>query len=519
MLKVKLVSIEEGITALGFRRIASIARKLNPDTEIYFIAIGNLYSLTTHLFPNSVVAFTDRDLDIIAEELSKADLLCFSSMTPSAFYVEKIIYAVKLKNPKIFILFGGIHCIMYPEKAIKYVDAICTGEGEAPFEKFYEAFSTGKEYLTTSSMWFNTKDGIIRNGNRALSDNKELNLFPHLFYDLTCKMYDFKSKTFRLFTQKDYILYNSFSYKTVWTIGCPFSCTYCANDTFISKDKNYRLIRHSSVDYIIEEIENVIKTYPFISTIVFFDDNFIGISLDVIASFSEQYKKRINLPFVVFGLHPNLITKEKIDLLGNSGMNRGRMGIQSGSEKTLSFYNRTTSLLKIKKSAKILAGAVKKYKMIPVAYDIISDNPLETKEDIIQTLKFLYDLERPYTLNIFSLRVFPGTKLWDYFQNHPEVDIRSQTTSYLDTKNNMANILLYFLAIAKPPKIIFMWLLKYVKGDQGKQRFCPVLHLIAKSTYLSVRALAHLRKFDFTTIAGPWGYYFWKMGFIKSKKI
>jgi len=463
------------------------------------------------------MVFTDKDLNIIAEELARADLLCFSSMTPSASYVEKIVEAVRRRNPKIFIIWGGTHCIMYPQEAIKHVDAICTGEGENSFKKFYETFAAEKEYSLTPSMWFNKEDKITRNRNLGLSGSDELNSFPHLFYGLDCRIYDLKLRKFRQFTKDDYISYNSLSYKTLWTIGCPFSCAYCANDTFIGNDKDYRLIRHSSVDYILEEIENAVRIYPFISNIVFYDDNFIGLPADILESFSWQYQRRINLPFVVFGLHPNLITKEKIGLLGKAGMNRGRMGIQSGSQRTLSFYNRETPLQKVEESAKILAEASQEYKMIPPAYDIISDNPVETKEDVIATLKFLYGLKRPYTLTIFSLRVFPGTKLWDYFENNSVKDIRHKAGSYLDTKETMANILLYLLGITRPPKRIFLWLLKYVKGDQEEQRLYPFLHSIVKSAYLSARAFEHLRKLDFTTIAGHWGYYFWKMGFIKSR--
>lgn len=502
---------------MGFRRIASIARKLNSDTEIYFITVGNLYSLATHLFPSNRAKFSDKDVDTIAERLAKADLLCFSSMTASAPYVEKIVRAVKRKNPNIFTLWGGVHCIISPDEAIKHVDAICAGEGEVPFKIFYEVFAAGKTPLNTPGMWFNIEEGIIKNKNYELNSTDDLNSFPHLFYDLTCQIYDLKLRRFRQFTKNDYIQYNGLSYRTIWSIGCPFSCTYCANDAFLSNDKKYGIIRYPTVDYILEEIENAIKAYPFISTVVFYDDNFIGIPLDVLRVFSEKYKKQIRLPFVASGLSPNFITKEKIDLLGKAGMNRGRMGIQSGSERILSFYNRPTPLVNIKESARILAEAAKKYKMIPPAYDIISDNPLETREDIIQTLRFLYELDRPYTLTIFSLRAFPKTKLWNYFEGHPSIDIRERVSSYLETRKTTANILLYLLAIAKPPKSIFFWLLKYVKGYREKQGSFPVLYLMVKGIYLLSRGIVHLRELDFTTIVGPWGYYLWKLGFIKSK--
>ncbi|MBU0548699.1 MAG: hypothetical protein KJ710_01385, partial [Candidatus Omnitrophica bacterium] len=201
-----------------------------------------------------------------------------------------------------------------------------------------------------------------------------------------------------------------------------------------------------------------------------------------------------------------------------AGMNRTRMGIQSASKKTLSLYNRLIPPSKIKESAQILAEATGKYNLIPPAYDIISDNPLEDRNDIVNTLMFLYELDRPYTLTLFSLRVFPKTKLWEYFKTIPETSIIcNQNVSYLQTEKNMANILFYLLAVIKPPKPIFLWLLKRVKGSSDKQASHPLLYLLVKVAYLFSRAVNHFKKMDFSVIAGFWGYYFWKVGLIKTR--
>lgn len=518
-LNIKFVSVEAGISALGFRRVAAIARKLHPKTEIYFVTPGNLYSLKNHLFPSSSKndGLTDKDAHIIAKALAKADLLCFSSMTPCAPDVEKIIKAVRQKNRKVFIIWGGTHGIIYPDDAIKYADAICTGEGEIPFEIFYNAFISKKNFLNTPSMWFRVKKNIIKNNNLKLNSCEQLSLFPHQFYDLSCQIYDFKLTTFRQFTQKDYIKYNGLSYRTIWIIGCPFSCIYCANDAFISYDQNYRKLRYATVNYILDEIEKGLKLYPFVTTIVFYDDNFIAISVDNIREFTKEYKKRINIPFVVHGLHPNFVTREKLLLLAKAGMNRGRMGIQSGSKKMLSFYNRPTKIQNIKKSAKIIAEISKKYNMIPFAYDIIIDNPIETRDDIIKTLILLYKLKKPYTLTIFSLIVFPKTKLYDYFENDPSTVICRNMSSYLETRKSLSSILFYLIAFKKPPKFIFFWLLKYVRGYNEKQKYYPVLYFIVRCIYLSSRAFDHLLRLDFSTIIGLWSYYLWKIGIIKSR--
>jgi anaerobic magnesium-protoporphyrin IX monomethyl ester cyclase len=516
-IRIKLIAVEDGITALGFRRVAAVARQLNPATDIYFIATGSLYSLKSHLFPSARPDF-DRNIDAIAEELAQAELVCFSSMTPSAMYVEKLARAVKARNSRVFLAWGGTHCVLYPEDAIQHVDAIFTGEGEAAFRAFYETFSTGKDYRQTPSMWLRTAGGIIKNGNRALSDADEMSSQPHLFYDLSCRLFDLKLRAFRPFTHKDYVCYNGLSYRTLWTVGCPFSCSYCANDAFHRVDRGYARIRRPSVDYMLEELEVALQIYPFISTIVFYDDNLIGLPLETIQEFSEQYKKRIDLPFVVFGMHPNFITEEKVELLARAGMNRARMGIQSGSKEILSFYERPTTPGRIKEGARILGRAARKHGMIPPAYDVISDNPLETRDDIVATAQLLYDLERPFNLNIFSLRVFPKTKLWDFFEAHPEIDVRGATASYLETRKTVGNILLNLLAIGKPPRWLFSWLLQRVRGYGEPQRSFPVAHFCVRSLGLVRRAFAHLCRRDFSTIVGSWVYYLYQMGLVRRRR-
>jgi len=517
-MRVKFVSVEEGITALGFRKVAAVARKLNSETEIYFITTGNLYSFVTHIFPSTRETFKEKDYLRMAKELSDADLICFSSMTPSSFLVEKLLKKIKKYNPKVFTVWGGTHAIIYPDEAIKFADAICTGEGEMPFIKFYNLFSKNRDFRKTESMWFKKGKKIIRNQNLPLNQSETLASFPHLYYGKDCFIYDLKAGAFRNFTVKDYLNYNGLSYRTLWTIGCPFSCIYCANDAFIRYDSKYRIVRYSPVDYLIEELINVIKIYPFISTVVFYDDNFITIPVSVHKEFAKKYKKRIAVPFFVPGIHPNFVTREKINILARAGMNRGRMGIQSGSERMLAFYQRPTPLDIVRKSANVMADMARKYKMIPPAFDIIIDNPIETKNDLVETIRFLHSLKRPYTLTIFSLRVFPKTKLWSYFQLHPTRDIRQLTSSYLETRKTMASILLYILPVVKLPKFIHEYLLTKIRGCDEKPRLYPFWYWFSKTIYLISRGLQHLEHLDFSTIVGPWGYIFWKAGLIKRAK-
>ena len=511
----KFVSVEAGITALGFRRVAAVARALNSDTDICFIPVNNLYSLLSHVFPGKKSGFGGADAKRVASYLAGADIVCFSTMTASAEETKSIISCIREINPGVFILLGGVHSIIYPEDAIQMADAICIAEGERAYEVFYGDFEEGRDFLSTPGMWFNTPDGIIKNAALPLNTHEALSSFPHWYDGLDCRIYDLEKRQMRNMEQKDYAAFHGLTHRTLWSIGCPFTCTFCANDVFIGWDKKYTKLRYPSVDYMIDELLLAIDCHPHISTIAFYDDNFIALPLEVIREFAEKYKEKIGLPFVVFGVHPNIVSAEKINLLSEAGMNRVRMGIQSGSNKMLEFYQRRTSQDKIRSSVAVLARAARRYDHIPPAYDVISDNPLETRADIIESLNFLYELERPYTLTIFSLRVFPRTQLWDFFSSHSEFGNPQEiNSSYLDTRKSMGNVLLYMLGTFKPPKLVWKFLLNYVRGYDEVQPDRVILYFVFRNAYLAKRAMDHLLHLDFTVIVGKWTWSLWKLGLV-----
>ena len=60
-IKIKLVSVKQGIAAIGFRKIAAIVRQVYPNAEIYFIPLlaGLLKKSTKDDF------LSEKDINII----------------------------------------------------------------------------------------------------------------------------------------------------------------------------------------------------------------------------------------------------------------------------------------------------------------------------------------------------------------------------------------------------------------------------------------------------------------------
>jgi radical SAM superfamily enzyme YgiQ (UPF0313 family) len=514
-MKVTMVSMEDGIMACGFRKFAGQVERLHPDSRFCFVSTGNLRSLSAALIGNTGGGGElDADcIDEIAQGLADSDLLGFSSMTGYAGLTRSVIRRVREISPSTTILWGGIHPIIHPEDAILAdVDALCVGEGEFAFEQFFDAFKDGRDYTGTGNFWFKRGEEVIRNGFLPLQTSEEMETLPFPRHAGDEFLYQ-PGKGFREMTLRDRLANNGLSYNTVWSIGCPFKCTYCGNTKFIENDVGYRKIRHPSARYAVAEVKAAREAHPYLSTACFHDDSFMAIPYDQIAEFAEIWKAELGIPFAVYGVIPNYVRQDKLQVLTWAGMNRIRMGVQSGSQAILDFYQRPTPPDQVLAASQVCAEFAPKYQ-IPPAYDIIMDNPIETRQDVVDTLEMVYSFGRPFTLNVFSLKVIPNTEL-ERTMKERGVDIEEISSNYVNIPPRWANLVLYLLVVWKPPRWLFDRLLRRVRASSEEQPLYPVRAGLLRAAYMIKRGLDHLRHLDFSTIPGYAGYIAWKVGLVE----
>ena len=315
----------------------------------------------------------------------EADLIGISLR--SAFVQTAIELTKKIKeNFSTPIIWGGIHPTICPEESIRHADMICLGEGELPMVDLANSLAAGKDITGIPNLWVNKGNEVFKNDFRPLND---LDLLP--FPDLTEE-------------NKHYISSRPFSlsmYSIMTSRGCPFNCSFCSNSILreIYKGKG-SYIRRRSIENVISELLMAKEKYN-ISEVLFQDDVFVH-DLQWLYPFLEEYKKKIGLPFACY-LHSRFISEPLIKSLKEAGLYTADIGIQSGSEKIRrDVYNRRQSNEEILRAATLLNGE------IGMAYDIITDNPFETKEDLIDTLNLLLQFPHPFRLNITTLILFPN---------------------------------------------------------------------------------------------------------------
>jgi radical SAM superfamily enzyme YgiQ (UPF0313 family) len=433
-----------------------------------------------------------------------------------------VVGRVRELSPDSYQIWGGIHPIIQPEDAILAdVDAICTGEGQFAFEELYAALNEGRDPTGTMNFWFkptrhangNGGGEIVKNHFRPLMTTHDMEKLPFPQYGYEREVIYEPSHGFTPMTPADYIANDGLSYMTLWSIGCPFHCSYCGNTKFIANDPKYKRIRHPSAQYMVDQIKDARSRFPHLSHVSFNDDSFMAIPYAQLEDFAERWRSQLGIPFAVYGVIPNYVRQDKFELLSWAGMNRVRMGIQSGSQAILDFYQRPTPPDKIRAAGKVIASFAPRYH-IPGAYDVIMDNPIETRDDVRATLELLYEMDRPFTLLIYSLKVIPNTGLATAMKERG-LDIQEIDDSYLIVPPRAANLLLYVIALFRPPKWMWRLMLTQVRASHEPQRLYPRLGLVLRTLYLSKRALSHLRVMDFSIIPGRTGYLFWRAGLVR----
>jgi radical SAM superfamily enzyme YgiQ (UPF0313 family) len=515
-MKIHMVSFEDGITATGFRKIAAYVEKLNADTKTFYVgtrAYRSLGKYFTRKIGNSR-EFSESQLDQIAEGLADANIVALSSMTGYAKLTKEVAARIRKINPDAYVIWGGIHPIIYAEDAITAdVDAVCNGEGELAFEELFNHITAGTDFSATRNFWFKSRETgeIKRNPFRPLMSSPELEALPFPKYGGEEWIYE-ADQGFRFVTKGDYLANNGLAYPAIWSIGCPLHCTFCGNTVFIANDSNYRKIRHPSPAYIIGEVKAALKVHPHLRTVLFYDDSFMAIPLRELTDFGQQWREQVGLPFCVYGVIPTYVQRDKMEVLTWAGMNRVRMGIQSGSDRILKFYRRPTPIKRVEQAAEVIAEFAP-YHINP-AYDIIVDNPVETRQDVVDTLELVYRLARPFTLNIFSLRVIPNTVLEKQMEEQG-FDIEQINANYTSMRPTWANVMLYVLMVWHPPRKLFdLWLSK-VRAYSEPQPSHAVALRLARMPWLFLQGLRHLRHGEFSVLTGWPGYVLWRTGVLQ----
>jgi len=336
-------------------------------------------------------------------------IIGISIRTSALGFSQQLAVWLDEEMPDIFVMTGMYHPSLAPEEviALRGVDAVCIGEGEAACLELVDHFAQhGKLATDVGSFWVKGENGEIhKNPVRPYILNLDELPFPDL------DLFDYRN--LRSNAQQN-------TAEVIVSRGCIYSCTYCANAqlrNIYPDKKNYARFR--SPENAIMLLERVLEKDPGIECFSF-NDAILNVFEDWFYDFAALYKERINKKYVC-NLRFDLLDEKMIGVLADTGCYLVTIGLENGNEEFRKKYlQRSMENEHIIKVSQMLKSAG----IIVNAYNILG-LPHETLPLSLETVKLN---ARMHTDNVILsfFYPYPTTKLRDIAEEagfiDPDVD-------------------------------------------------------------------------------------------------
>jgi radical SAM superfamily enzyme YgiQ (UPF0313 family) len=354
-----------------------------------------------------------QEIKLICE---RSDLIGISLMTNQFVQASMITKFLKEQGVRAPIIWGGIHPTVEPESCLDYADMVCIGEGEDALIELLNCMESGNTYWETRNIWFKRGQAIIRNSLRPLIQNPDTIPFP----DYSCRdHYIAQGEHIDELTRDRFVHFKgerfngdgkAIHYPIMTSRGCPYNCTYCCNDIYHQLYPKQKQLRWRSIENIINELKTIQREVSPISFVYIVDDNFTARSLNDLKEFGRRYRAEIGIPFFC-QCSPLTISDDRMEILLEAGCAKITMGVETGSERIAKMYNRE----RFHNAVPNAIAIIEKYRdrmPNPASYQFIIDNPFETVDETLETLKIAVGLRKPWNSPIYSLMLYPGTTLY-----------------------------------------------------------------------------------------------------------
>ena len=397
-MKIHLISTNTFPSDQGLRTLSSCLKREGHDVKMVFLPLGT--------WDYDVVY--DKDvLEILKNEVKDTKLIGINAMASTRKRAEQLIKF--FEGMDIPVVWGGPHPTFFPDKAFEACDIVCVGEAEEAFIELANRLERGED-ITKIKNFYIRKEGKEYKNNVRDIEHKDLDWLAHPDYDID----EHKIlENGELIKFEERYLGGMVFFQT--ERGCPQACSFCTNNIMreLYKGKG-ELLRTHSVNYVIKELKRLKERFSSIGVFDLRDETFTIRNIKWIREFCEKYKKEIGIRFKCLAepasMSSESMSEEKLRLLVDAGLTDIIIGIQSGSDRiNFEVYNRFITQEQLLKCANV---ANKFSDKLAVMYDIISSNPYEHPEDILETIKLIMRIPSPFYLSVNNLIYFEGTPLY-----------------------------------------------------------------------------------------------------------
>jgi anaerobic magnesium-protoporphyrin IX monomethyl ester cyclase len=346
----------------------------------------------------------ERDIGTALRDTVTSDCLFLGISSMTGYQIRhglQIAEIVRRLNPRIPIVWGGVHPTIHPDSTIQHslVDMIVVNEGEETAVELAQALENGRDLQSVRGI-------VFRHNGRALHTparpKMDLNKLPRLDYSMV--------DVNRYFTIGH--ISRTKQLQIVTSRGCPFHCGYCY--LLMPELRGYRSL---SAQRTYDEIAHLNRKYR-IQSVFFYDDYFFGDRKRVF-DFVELLESRpLGVQFEV-SCRIDFLARESDDTLRrlhDVGFTELLIGVESGSDRILKLIHKGFTREQVIRANRKMAKAC-----IGSKLSWMAGFPTETEEDFYQTVDLMIQLtrENPYCsltpLGIYT--PYPGTTLYESCKN------------------------------------------------------------------------------------------------------
>jgi radical SAM superfamily enzyme YgiQ (UPF0313 family) len=322
----------------------------------------------------------------------RPDVIGIYATTGQEAWAYADIRAWKRALPHLKVVMGGPHPSHDLEPLTRVeVDATVKGEAEYALLDLVNAWEAGRSIADIPNVGF-LADGVpTQNPIRPVVSDLDSLPFPDadVFYK-----YPF--------------LRNKRVMQVHSSRGCQNSCTYCSvglmKKDWISGRRGERFNRTKSVDYLCEEMNDILARYPAFR-MVNFGDAALNMERGWVEEFAEKWPRRVGLPFAC-NININYLNEGDIVALKRAGCVSVQFGLESGSEKVrLEVYKKGYTDEIVHEIPRLL----RKHK-ITYRTNNIMGSPAETVDDMFETVRANKRI-KPDGCTVLIYRPFKSTVL------------------------------------------------------------------------------------------------------------
>ena len=336
-----------------------------------------------------IIDMNIKKYDLINEiNIFNPNIIGVQCITDTRFEVFEICREIKTVFPEILLVSGGPHVTFTAEDTLRnipWIDVIVRGEGEWTMNEIAD----GKNLSEIKGISYKKGDEIRHNINRTPADLDDLP-FP------TFHLFDLDDYNLRIGSEKAINIFTS--------RGCPNKCVYCSASEMWGD-----FTRCRDPKSVLDEIRMLKDSFGY-SAFRIEDDTFTLKRKHAKEILEKIIDEDLNIRFTCKA-RINTLDKDLIELIFEAGGVEIQPGIESGVQRVLDEIKKRITLEQVTQVMDWCNEVG-----ISVRAWFMAGLPTETKEEVIETIKFIKNMKKKNMKCISGsgTLIYPGTALEEF---------------------------------------------------------------------------------------------------------